>query len=152
MTWRIFEQQNPEMAEFGAARLNGQVAYLATTRADGSPRVHPMTPIIGDGHFFVFMEPTSPKGKDLLRDPRHAIHCSVSGNTGESGEIILTGRAHLVEDAALREVAARASSYKPAPRYILFEFEIESADTCVYPEGKPARQHWRKQETSTEKA
>jgi hypothetical protein len=60
VTWKTLEEQQPELAAFGAERLNGRVAYLATVRKDGSPRVHPMTPIIGQGHFFVFMEPTSP--------------------------------------------------------------------------------------------
>ena len=65
MSWKLLEDQHPELAAFGSARLNGRVAYLATVRKDGSPRVHPMTPIIGEGHLFVFMEPTSPKGHDL---------------------------------------------------------------------------------------
>ena len=71
MSWKSFEEQQPELAAFGAKRLNGKVAYLATVRKDGSPRVHPVTPIIGEGHLFVFMEPTSPKGYDLRRDGRY---------------------------------------------------------------------------------
>jgi hypothetical protein len=46
MSWKLLEEPQPELAAFGAERLNGQVAYLATVRKDGSPRVHPMTPII----------------------------------------------------------------------------------------------------------
>ena len=105
MTWKILEEQQPELAAFGAERLNGKVAYLATVRKDGSPRVHPMTPIIGQGHFFVFMEPTSPKGHDLQRDGRYAIHCAVSDNSGASGEFNITGHAHLIDDAELRALA-----------------------------------------------
>jgi hypothetical protein len=37
------------------------VAYLGTLRADGSPRVNPVTPIVGE-QLFLFMEPTSLKG------------------------------------------------------------------------------------------
>ena len=44
------------------------------------PRVHPVTPIVGSGKLFVFMEPTSPKGKDLMRDGRYALHCGIEGN------------------------------------------------------------------------
>ena len=83
MTWKIFKSQSPDLAEFTKARLYNKVAYLATIRKDGSPRVHPFTPIIGEGHFFVFMEPTSPKGHDLRRDPRFAVHCSVSDTSGK---------------------------------------------------------------------
>lgn len=143
MSWKILEEQNSELATFGRERLNGKVAYLATIRKDGSPRVHPMTPIIGEGHFFVFMEPTSPKGHDLQRDGRYAIHCSVSDTSGESGEFIITGQAHLTGDSELRAQAIRLASYTPAERYILFEFEVHGVRSTIYPDGGPVRQVWK---------
>ena len=146
MSWQLFEDQRPELAAFGAERLNGRVAYLATVRKDGSPRVHPMTPIIGQGHLFVFMEPTSPKGHDLQRDERYAIHCSVSDTSGASGEFSLTGQAHVVHDPELRALAVRLASYTPAERYILFEFEIERAASTIYPADQPVRQSWKRQQ------
>jgi len=144
MTWKILAEQQPELAAFGLERLNGKVAYLATIRKDGSPRVHPMTPIIGQGHVFVFMEPTSPKGHDLQRDGRYAIHCAVSDNSGASGEFNITGHAHLVDDSELRALAVSLSSYAPADRYILFEFSIESAASITYPEDRAVRQLWKR--------
>src|SRR6476469_9324453 len=111
MSWKTLEAQQPELAAMGGERLNGQVAYLATVRKDGSPRVHPMTPIIGQGHLFVFMEPTSPKGHDLRRDPRYAIHCSVSDTSGASGEFIVTGQAHMTDNQELRALAVELASY-----------------------------------------
>ena len=144
MSWQSLEDQQPELAAFGAERLNGKVAYLATVRKDGSPRVHPMTPIIGQGHLFVFMEPTSPKGHDLQRDGRYAIHCSGSDTSGASGEFILTGQAHLVHNLELRALAVRLASYTPAERYILFEFDIESATSTVYPNDQPVRLSWKR--------
>jgi len=146
MSWRILEEQQPELAAFGAERLNDKVAYLATVRKDGSPRVHPVTPIIGQGHLFVFMEPTSPKGHDLRRDPRFAMHAGVTDTSGMSGEFILSGRAHRVEDPGLRALAAKLSSYSPADRYILFEFDLEAAASTTYPEDKPLRQSWKREE------
>lgn len=143
MSWKSLEDAQPELAAFGAARLNGKVAYLATVRADGAPRLHPMTPIIGEGHLFVFMEPTSPKGQDLRRGSRYAMHCAVSDNSGGSGEFSLTGRARLVDSAELRALATRLASYAPADRYILFEFDVESAASTEYPNDKPVRQVWR---------
>ena len=145
MTWKILEEQPPELAAFGAERLNGRVAYLATVRKDGSPRVHPMTPIIGQGHLFVFMEPTSPKGHDLRRDGRYAIHCAVSDNSGASGEFIITGRAHVIDDPELRALAVSLASYEVVERYILFEFDIESAASTIYPDDRPARQFWKRE-------
>jgi hypothetical protein len=142
MSWKTLEDEQPELAAFGAERLNNKVAYLGTLRKDGSPRVHPMTPIIGKGHFFVFMEPTSPKGHDLERDERYAIHCGVTDSTGASGEFNLAGRAHRVEDPALRALAAELAWYTPADRYILFEFEVDGAASTVYVEDKALRRSW----------
>src|SRR5512137_867065 len=144
MTWKTLAEQQPELAAFGAERLNGRVAYLATIRKDGSPRLHPMTPIIGQGHLFVFMEPTSPKGQDLQRDGRYAIHGAVSDNSGASGEFSITGHAHLVDNAELRALAVSLASYAPAERYILFEFNIESAASTIYPEDRAVRQLWKR--------
>lgn len=143
MSWKSLEDEQPELAAFGAERLDGKVAYLATVRKDGSPRVHPMTPIIGDGHLFVFMEPTSPKGHDLERDGRYAIHCAVTDTSGVSGEFIVTGQAHLIDDAELRAMAVPYCSYTPRERYVLFEFEIETAASTTYPDGKPVHQSWK---------
>jgi hypothetical protein len=144
MTWKTLEEQQPELAAFGAERLNGRVAYLATIRKDGSPRLHPMMPIIGQGRIFVFMEPTSPKGHDLQCDGRFAIHCAVSDNSGASGEFSITGHAHLIDDAELRALAVSLASYEPAERYILFEFDIESAASTVYSENRAVRQVWKR--------
>lgn len=144
MSWKSLEDEQPELAGFGAERMHGKVAYLATIRKDGSPRVHPMTPIIARGHLFVFMEPTSPKGHDLERDPRYAIHCSVTDSTGQSGEFIVTGRAHRIEDPELRALATRSATYTPADRYVLFEFDVETASSTVYPEHGPVRRFWKR--------
>lgn len=145
MSWQRLQEQQPELAAFGAERLNGKVAYLATIRKDGSPRVHPMTPIIGQGRLFVFMEPTSPKGHDLRRDARYAIHCSVSDTSGASGEFLITGQANLVNDPELRALAVSLASYTPADRYILFEFDVESAASTVYPDDRPLRRSWKQE-------
>ena len=107
------------------------------------PRVHPFTPIIGEGHFFVFMEPTSPKGNDRRRDPRYAVHCSVTDNSGESGEVVITGRARSIEDSELRALAIKVCPYQYAERYILFEFDVESVMTTEYPNGQAVRKHWK---------
>lgn len=55
MSWRKFEFAEPELANFGAARLTKRISYLATIRADGVPRVHPVTPLISPDGLFVYM-------------------------------------------------------------------------------------------------
>ena len=144
MSWKIFEQKRPDLAEFGKERLHRQVAYLATVRKDGSPRVHPVTPMIAEGRLLVFMEPTSPKGHDLRRDGRYAIHSSVADNEGTTGEFIISGRAQMIEDPSVRAVALRLVLYTPAEQYILFEFDVESASSTTYDHSQPVRTHWKR--------
>ncbi len=143
MSWKTLEERQPNLAAFGKERLHNKVAYLATIRKDGSPRVHPFTPIIGEGHFFAFMEPTSPKGHDLRRDERFAVHCSVSDTSGESGEFFVSGKAKFIEDSELRALAVKLAPYQPAERYVLFEFEPESVVTTEYKAGEAVRKHWK---------
>jgi hypothetical protein len=143
MSWKELENKAPELANFGIARFDIGVAYLATLRQDGSPRVHPVTPIIGQGHLFLFMEPTSPKGHDLRRDGRFALHSAVSDPNGTSGEFIITGSATFIIDSGMQSLAAQLASYTPANRYILFELSIKSAVSTIYKDGKPIRQQWR---------
>ncbi len=141
-TWGAFAETEPDLARVGEEQFGRGVAYLATARGDGSPRVHPVTPIIGGGRLFIFMEPTSPKGNDLRRDGRYALHSLGVEQDGAGGEFVVRGRATLVEDAAIRTVAAQAASYSPADRYILFELDIEGALSTVYEQGRPVRHRW----------
>ena len=141
-SWKEFAQQAPEIAAFGKARFESGVAYLGTLRADGSPRVHPVTPIIGE-QLFLFMEPTSPKGKDLQRDARYTLHCSVEDSSGGGGEFYVRGRATFSDDPLIREKAVRASSYVPQDYYILFVFTIEFAFMNSYVDGKPNPRRWQ---------
>ena len=141
-SWIEFSKQAPEIAAFGALRLNSGVSYLGTIRPDGSPRVHPVTPILGE-QLFLFMEPTSPKGEDLQRDPRYTLHCSVEDSSGGQGEFYVRGKAQLVLDSEQRSQAVTASSYKPAERYILFVLSVEFAFMNVYIDGEPSVQRWQ---------
>ena len=144
-SWTDFMQQAPEFAEFGKARFKSGVAYLGTLRADGSPRVHPVTPIIGE-QLFLFMEPTSPKGKDLQRDARYTMHCSVEDSSGGGGEFYVRGHAILTNDPLVREQAVRAASYTPQDHYIVFMFTIEFAFMNTYVDGKSNSRRWQSPE------
>jgi hypothetical protein len=141
-TWAEFTNHAPDLAAFGAARFGSGVAYLGTIREDGSPRVHPVTPILGE-QLFLFMEPTSPKGKDLLRDPRYSLHCAVEDSSGGNGEFYVRGNARLVNDAGIRAEAVKAASYVPADRYILFALSVDFAFMNTYVKGEPNTQRWQ---------
>jgi hypothetical protein len=125
--WGDLKAQAPDLAAFGEALLVASPAYLATLRDDGTPRVHPVSPVIGDGRLFVFMEPTSPKGRDL-RDRRwFALHNGVPDTLGTGGEFLVCGQASLISEPGLRTIACDAAGYEPEDRYILFELEINEA-------------------------
>ena len=143
--WTEFAKQAPELAAFGEDRFRSEVAYLGTLRADGSPRVHPVTPILGE-QLYLFMEPTSPKGKDLQRDDRYTLHCSVEDADGGEGEFYVRGRAVLIDDPILRAQAVQASPYDPQDRYILFMLTIEFAFMNTYVDGEPHPRRWRSPE------
>jgi hypothetical protein len=141
-SWAEFAKQAPELAAFGAERIGGnQVAYLGTLRPDGSPRVHPVTPIICE-QLFLFMEPTSPKGKDLARDARYSLHCTVEDSSGGNGEFYVRGTASLVEDEGTRAKAVGAATYIPAERYILFVLNVDFAFMNIYVNGEPNPRRW----------
>lgn len=141
-SWQEFAQQAPELATFGRSRFGSGVAYLGTLRADGGPRVHPVTPIIGE-QLFLFMEPTSPKGKDLQRDGRYTLHCAVEDSNGGSGEFYVRGRAILITDPLRRAQAVQAASYTPRDRYILFVLGVEFAFMNTYEEGSTGPRRWQ---------
>src|SRR6266571_9020706 len=105
MTWQVFEAAAPEIAAYAIQRLAGRVAYLATVRPDGGPRVHPVTPIIGAGGLFLFMEPTSPKGRDLRERSWYALHNGVPDIRGTGGEFSVIGRAVPVDEPDVRVAA-----------------------------------------------
>jgi len=144
-SWEEFAQQATELAEFGKDRFKSGVAYIGTLRADGSPRVHPVTPIIGE-ELFLFMEPTSPKGKDLQRDGRYTLHCSVEDSDGGQGEFYVRGQAKLIDDPLVRAQAVEAAPYDPQDRYILFMLSIEFAFMNTYVEGEANTRRWQSPE------
>jgi hypothetical protein len=142
-SWGTFAAAQPDLAQFGAARLHGQVAYLGTVSKRGLPRVHPVTPIIGHDRLFLFMEPTSPKGADLRRSTGYCMHASVADTAGSNGEFQVSGIGRLIEDPALRQLAIAYAPYTPLERYLLFELSVEEVLRTLYTDDGPQRTRWR---------
>jgi hypothetical protein len=140
--WRELDEAAPELAAFGRKRLDGKVAYLATVRRDGRPRAHPVTPVIGRGHCFIFMDPASPKVRDLVDNGFYCLHCSMSDSSGSSGEFQMAGSARLVTDPDVRELAEGLSVFRPAERFLLFELGVAEAMSVAYRGGRPYKQRW----------
>jgi hypothetical protein len=127
ISWGEFAEREPELARFGADRLTAAPAYLATVRPSGAPRVHPVTPIFTATGLFLFMEPTSPKGRDLGERGWFALHSGVPDNAGTGGEFNVTGRGLAIDDPDMWSQVADAASYTPADRYVLFEMQLSEA-------------------------
>ena len=136
MSWKEFEEDSPELASLGFEKLNRKIAYLALNNKDGSPRLHPVTPFIGNGMLFMFTEPSSPKIRDLRRDGRYALHCSVS-RQAPLIEVLVSGTAEEIIDPVVR---ARAENIAASPvvidSYALFEFQVQRVLVVEYDEEK----------------
>jgi hypothetical protein len=149
-SWKTFARAEPEFA----AAVRGLVhqygpgyGYLATIRADGAPRVHPVSPAIVDGGLFCFLM-DSPKRRDLMRDDRYALHTFPAEDCDD--EVYLTGRASPVEDRDRIRRLAIALRAEPRADWQMFELSIDLVmltrrnDPAAGDPAKPtSRQIWR---------
>jgi hypothetical protein len=105
------------------------LGYLATVRADGGPRVHPVSPALVDGRLYVFVLIRSPKAADLRRDSRFALHSwpkPFSDDGFDDEEFYLAGNARPIEDERLHRRISAAVGDKPESG-TSFELDIERA-------------------------
>jgi hypothetical protein len=89
--------------------------------------VHPVTPIFTADGLFLFMEPTSPKGRDLRDRGWFAMHNGVPDDAGTGGEFYVGGRGLEVDDVDVWSHVADSANYAPADRYVLFELQLNEA-------------------------
>jgi hypothetical protein len=129
------------------------ISYLASVRPDGGPRLHPFCPILAAGRLFAAIPESSPKGRDLRRDPRCAIHAQPGP---EDDELCIRAAARERSDDpvsrdTIRTVVMRSQvggmieSVSVDP---LFEFDIERVDVARWldigqPGTRAVRLHWR---------
>ncbi|TDC77948.1 pyridoxamine 5'-phosphate oxidase [Micromonospora sp. KC606] len=151
-SWSEFAADEPRLAD-GIRLLLQQYGpgfgYLATVRADGGPRVHPVCPVITDEGLFCFVV-DSPKRRDLERDGRYALHSFPPEESDD--EAYLAGRAYPVADPAQVARIARTGRAAPEVDWRLFEFDVDVAmltrrgpGGLVRPgegSGRPAVQVW----------
>ena len=153
-TWAEFADAAPEMAGLLKGILEWiPITYLATTREDGAPRVHPVCPIFAGGRMFVAMAPDSPKRQDLVRDGRYAMHALPGKWREEDGqmrgddEFYVTGRASRVQGEDIRRAITESAGHEVRPQDWLFEFDIERVMTAYWEKvGQPGtyavRRYW----------
>jgi hypothetical protein len=113
------------------------LGYLATVRADGGPRVHPVAPVITEQGLFCFVVP-SPKRRDLERDGRYALHAFPPEDTND--EAYVSGTAAPVTDP--RRVKELAGRFQAAPHVEWRLFEL-SVDVVMVGRAGPVYHIWR---------
>ena len=130
--WFEFAASAGDLARHAEDRLATAPSFLATVRADGWPRVHPVGPFaLRDGHLILTMYPTSPKAADLRRTSRYALHGPVEDSEGGGGEVMIRGTAEEREP----------TPDDVAKGYIIFELFIGEVIATRY-EDEPVRRRW----------
>jgi hypothetical protein len=120
-TWHEIEDDAPDLAKLARSRIEQHtVALLATVRKDGSPRISGIETTFGDGELWLGMMPDSLKAKDLLRDPRFALHGATIDKDVTEPDVKLAGVAVEVEGPAKEKFAEQAP---PGP-FHLFKLDI----------------------------
>jgi hypothetical protein len=174
-TWARFEDEAPDVAAVAervwpgiAALHRGEappvgepcfsIAYLATVRADGGPRLHPFCPILAGGRLFAAIPWSSPKGDDLRRDPRCVIH-ALPGP--EDDELSIRARARDVSSddvtrtlvVGIVTASGVGGMIDTASNHALFEFDLERVDVARWldigqPGTRAVRRRWVAQQPS----
>ena len=101
ITWTEFRRHQPALADAGRAQFYQfgiGLAFLATVRPDGGPRVHPVCPVISPAGLHLLVK-AGPKQRDLRRDTRYALHSETCPPPRHDDGFAVTGRAREVTDA-----------------------------------------------------
>ena len=120
----------PEISRLGEKRLfqfGPGLAFLATTRADGGPRVHPVCVNVVDDNLYLLIV-DSPKRRDLIRDGRFALHSFPGADVDD--EFYLTGYAEVAHDRATIQRVESAQIGRGATTSgdeLAFRLEIQQA-------------------------
>src|SRR5467141_4866495 len=150
VTWKEFAAAEPDLADAGRSLLfqfKVGLAFLATVRGDGAPRLHPVCPVLSNNRLFVLITPASPKRHDLLRDGRYALQTFPQPRAG-SDEFYVAGKASLVEDPAVRDAVFRDAKHMADASEALFELWIDRVmhtrwENVLTPQMRPVHTKWR---------
>ena len=145
MSWDLLADDAPELAA-RARRLFAEThgrAFLATISADGSPRVHPIAPLVTPSAVHLAVRWDSPKLRDLHAVPRFALHSSVHPPDDE--ELAVRGTAVVASDDGIRRAVAeeRVSGAELDDSMALLALTPEWVSWRVWHDGHPRRVLWR---------
>src|SRR3954468_15301673 len=132
VSWSDFAAAEPSLAAGIRALLQQYgpgMGYLATVRAGGGPRIHPVSPVLTDDGLYCFIV-NSPKRRDLERDGRYALHSYPPEESDD--EAYLTGRAVRVRDQLVVSRLSESLRASPDVDWQLYELLIETATLRRY--------------------
>jgi nitroimidazol reductase NimA-like FMN-containing flavoprotein (pyridoxamine 5'-phosphate oxidase superfamily) len=103
-SWTEVADAAPEIAALARSRIEATgLAFLATLRRDGSPRISGVEPMWVGAELYLGMMPDSRKVHDLHRDPRCCLHNASIDKDVTEGDVKITARAFEVDDLAVKE-------------------------------------------------
>jgi hypothetical protein len=140
--WNDLLTEAPELADAVQARIDATgLAFLATLRRDGSPRISGIEPLFALGELWLGMMPGSFKAKDLQRDPRLSLHNATEDKAMQHGDVKISGRGIEVTDhateTAVRSAFAEHTGYPP-PEGPMHLFRVDVAELVMI---RPATDH-----------
>jgi hypothetical protein len=140
-TWSDVAKEAPALADAVRARFEAHgLALMASLRRDGSPRLSGIEFVFASSSLWLGMMPDSLKAKDLIRDPRIALHNATVDKDVAEGDAKIAGRAILVEDeASFQEYSTGFpdSDHVPSPG----EFHLFKIDVTEVSMMRPAGDH-----------
>ena len=128
-TWSDVHRAAGDLAEAVRARFEATgLAFLATIRRDGSPRISGIEAFFADGDLWFGSMPNARKALDLRRDPRFALHSGSADPPEWEGDAKISGGAEEV-GAPERRLAVFSSrgSDPPSSESHLFRADIDEA-------------------------
>ena len=121
-SWSEVESEAPELAARAKEFLDAHTHLtLATLRRDGSPRISGTEIVWRDGDLYIGSMWRAVKARDLIRDPRFALHSgSEDPDDGWQGDAKVAGGAEELSEGEIKEVfpevGERAYAQLPARR------------------------------------
>jgi Pyridoxamine 5'-phosphate oxidase len=141
------ESAEPEFAARVRAAFDGHAhKFLATLRADGSPRISGIEMNFVGGEPWLAGMPASAKFEDLRRDPRFALHSGSDEGDAFRADAKLSGRAHQVtEDGERAAFATDAGIPVQHMDFELFRVDLEQVVLVALNDEKTALEisSWR---------
>jgi len=149
-TWVEFSLEAPELAALGKqmliqGRAHVGLAFLATIRKDGAPRLHPVSLVFSRERLYVFIPPRSPKCLDLKRDGRYALQAFPPHENEDGKEFYLTGIVECIEDPPIRRAILTETGIRVEESEVLFELWVDKAMyTILVDRDTPNERPWHR--------